>query len=109
MDMILLSASQRVVIGPDQLFVISSERINPAGDKALTQQIIGTGHDEYAIELDDYDFETGSPKQKRNIRLNSIFTCDTHVILYSVGHINIDLEKDIYLFISDYRNYDYAS
>ena len=59
----------------------------PGDDRILCQITSQRVRDEYAIELDDADFETGSLKQKSNIRPNRLFTCDTRIILYSVGHL----------------------
>ena len=39
MDTILESKSKKVVIGPDQPFVIIGERINPTGRKVLAAQL----------------------------------------------------------------------
>lgn len=41
--------------------------------------------DEYAIEIMDVDFETGSLMKESNIRINKIFTADRSIILYKVG------------------------
>ena len=37
--------------------------------------------------LTDRDFKTGELRQNSNIRPNRVFTADSHVILYSVGHL----------------------
>ena len=42
-------------------------------------------NDEYAIIIDDKDFDEGSLKQRSHIRPNRIFTADSSIILYSVG------------------------
>jgi mRNA interferase MazF len=46
--------------------------------------------DNYAISLDDKDFETGSLKQPSNIRPNRIFTADSHIVLYKAGNLKIE-------------------
>ena len=46
--------------------------------------------DRYAIELNDSDFETGTLRQKSNIRPNRLFTADTHIILYQAGHLKVE-------------------
>ena len=43
--------------------------------------------DNYAIPIDDKDFETGGLKQPSNIRPNRIFTADSHIVLYKVGNL----------------------
>jgi mRNA interferase MazF len=43
--------------------------------------------DNYAIPLDDKDFETGGLRQKSNIRPNRLFTADQHIVLYKAGHL----------------------
>ena len=61
----------------------------PGDDRILCQITSQRVRDEYAIELDDADFEEGSLRQKSNIRPNRIFTCDTHIMLHSVGHLSV--------------------
>ncbi len=43
--------------------------------------------DEYAIPIDEDDFEQGSLKKKSNIRPNRIFTADSSIILYIAGRL----------------------
>ena len=43
--------------------------------------------DKYAVPIEDDDFETGTLKQRSNVRPNRIFTADRHIILYRVGHL----------------------
>jgi mRNA interferase MazF len=50
----------------------------------ITSQFI---KDNYAIPLDDKDFEAGSLKQPSNVRPNRIFTSDRHIVLYKVGNL----------------------
>jgi mRNA interferase MazF len=50
----------------------------------ITSQMI---RDQYAISLDDLDFEAGSLNQLSHIRPNRIFTADTHIILYRIGNL----------------------
>lgn len=49
----------------------------------------------YAILLDDKDFNTGSLKQSSNIRPNRIFTADSHIVLYRVGDLKLDKFNEI--------------
>jgi mRNA interferase MazF len=51
--------------------------------------------DNYALLLDDRDFETGSLNQPSNVRPNRIFTADSHIILYKVGNLTIKKRKEI--------------
>ncbi len=58
------------------------------GDDVILCQITSqTIKDNYALSLDDKDFETGSLKQPSNVRPNRIFTIDSHIILYQVGSL----------------------
>jgi mRNA interferase MazF len=59
-------------------------------DVILCQITSKTIKDDYAISLGDEDFETGSLKQSSNIRPNRIFTADSHIILYRVGHLKTE-------------------
>jgi len=59
----------------------------PGDDRILCQITSQKVQDKYAIELDDFDFESGNLKQKSNIRPNRIFTCDMRIILYRVGNL----------------------
>ena len=43
--------------------------------------------DEYAVLIENNDFEAGTLKQKSNVRTNRIFTADHQIILYCVGHL----------------------
>ncbi len=53
----------------------------------LTSRTIG---DNYAIPVDEADFASGRLKQPGNIRPNRLFTADTHIILYRVGHLKAE-------------------
>jgi mRNA interferase MazF len=44
--------------------------------------------DDYAIPLENTDFETGSLNQPSNIRPNRLFTADRGIILYKVGSLS---------------------
>lgn len=52
-------------------------------------------NDSYAILLEDADFETGGLKQVSNVRPNRIFTADSHIVLYKVGHLHLDTLNSI--------------
>ena len=51
--------------------------------------------DRYAVALDERDFESGTIRQKSNIRPNRIFTADSRIILYRAGHIYIDKISEV--------------
>ena len=58
------------------------------GDDLLLCQITSQRiRDNYAIPLEDKDFETGGLRQKSNIRPNRLFTADQHIVLYKAGHL----------------------
>ena len=59
-------------------------------DRILCQITSQHVRDRYAIELDDSDFETGTLKQKSNIRPSRMFTSDIRIILYRVGQLKPD-------------------
>lgn len=43
--------------------------------------------DRYAVSIEEDDFETGTLRQKSNVRPNRIFTADRQIVLYHVGHL----------------------
>jgi mRNA interferase MazF len=60
------------------------------GDDLILCQITSQSlRDQYAVQLDNPDFEAGSLRQKSNIRPNRLFTADTHIILYRAGHLKM--------------------
>jgi mRNA interferase MazF len=66
------------------------------GDDLILCQITSQSiKDNYALLLDDRDFETGSLNQPSNVRPNRIFTADSHIILYKVGNLTIKKRKEI--------------
>ena len=46
--------------------------------------------DKYSVSIEDNDFETGTLRQKSNVRPNRIFTADRQIVLYRVGHLKPD-------------------
>lgn len=50
----------------------------------ITSKLI---RDDFAIVLNDKDFETGGLIKTSNVRPNRIFTADTHIVLYRIGHL----------------------
>jgi mRNA interferase MazF len=60
------------------------------GDDLILCQITSKNiKDDYAIPVDENDFESGSLNQESNIRPNRLFTADNHIILYAIGNIKI--------------------
>jgi mRNA interferase MazF len=58
------------------------------GDDVILCQITSKSiKDNYALPLEDKDFEAGSINQPSNLRPNRIFTADSHIILYKVGKL----------------------
>lgn len=92
-----------VVVVPFPFSDIAQAKRRPAlvistleGDDLILCQITSQSiKDNYAISLDDKDFETGSLKQPSNIRPNRIFTADSHIILYKVGNLKIEKLNEI--------------
>lgn len=61
------------------------------GDDLILCQITSQSiKDNYAILLNDKDFEAGSLKQSSNVRPNRIFTADSHIVLYRIGNLKQD-------------------
>lgn len=61
------------------------------GDDLILCQITSQSiKDNYAIAIDDKNFETGSLKQPSNVRPNRIFTADSNIILYKVGNLKVE-------------------
>jgi len=66
------------------------------GDDLILCQITSQAvKDNYAIPLDDKDFNTGSLKRPSNVRPNRIFTADSHIVLYRIGNFKPDKLNEI--------------
>lgn len=84
-----------VVVVPFPFSDLTQTRRRPAfviasleGDDVILCQITSqTIRDQYAISINDDDFENGSLKQPSNIRPNRLFTADSHIILYRTGNL----------------------
>jgi mRNA interferase MazF len=60
------------------------------GDDLILCQITSKSiKDNYAIPVDENDFESGNLNQESNIRPNRLFTADNHIVLYRIGNIKI--------------------
>jgi len=58
------------------------------GDDLVLCQITSQAiRDSYALSLESSDFASGSLNQPSNIRPNRLFTADSRIVLYSVGHL----------------------
>ena len=87
-----------VVVIPFPFSDLSQSKRRPAlvlvplqGNDTILCQITSKNiKDNYAISVDETDFESGSLKQAGNIRPNRLFTADTHIILYRIGVIKKD-------------------
>lgn len=66
------------------------------GDDLILCQITSQRiKDKYAVPIEDNDFETGTLKQRSNVRPNRIFTADRHIILYRAGHLKPDKTNEV--------------
>ena len=86
-----------VVVIPFPFSDLSQSKRRPAlvlavlqGDDLILCQITSKSiKDNYAIPVDENDFESGSLNQESNIRPNRLFTADNPIILYRIGNIKI--------------------
>ncbi len=84
-----------IVVLPFPFSDLSQAKRRPAmviaelkGDDVILCQITSQWmKDEYAIPIEDADFIEGTLKQISHIRPNRIFTADSNIILYKVGHL----------------------
>ena len=66
------------------------------GDDIILCQITGQRtKDKYAVSIEENDFESGTLKQKSNVRPNRIFTADRHIVLYQVGRLIPDKVREV--------------
>jgi mRNA interferase MazF len=85
-----------VVVTPFPFTDLSASKKRPAlviatllGDDVVLCAITSQGvADDYAVALQDADFETGSSRQESNIRPNRLFTADGNVILCRAGKLS---------------------
>lgn len=92
-----------VVVVPFPFSDLSQAKRRPAlviatleGDDLILCQITSQAiKDNYAISLDDKDFETGGLRQSSNIRPNRIFTADSHIVLYKVGDLKTEKLNEV--------------
>jgi mRNA interferase MazF len=92
-----------VVVVPFPFSDLSQAKRRPAlvvaeleGDDLLLCQITSQRiRDNYAILLEDNDFESGGLRQKSNIRPNRLFTADEHIVLYKAGHLRNEKVREV--------------
>jgi len=60
------------------------------GDLILCQITSKATKDEYAISINDCDFDSGGLKQPCNVRPNCIFTANSDIVLYRMGVLDIE-------------------
>jgi mRNA interferase MazF len=92
-----------VVVIPFPFSDLSQAKRRPAlvvtvlsGDDLVLCQITSQSiSDKYAISLTEGDFQSGSLKRRSNIRPNRLFTADTHIILYKIGHLKTDKLNEV--------------
>ena len=66
------------------------------GDDLILCQITSKNvSDSYSILITEKDFLSGSLKQNSNIRPNKLFTADSRIILYKVGHLKEEKMRKI--------------
>lgn len=66
------------------------------GDDLILCQITSQSiRDSHAVPIDEGDFETGTLKQRSNVRPNRIFTADRHIVLYRVGRLKSEKVNQI--------------
>ncbi|MDP2853205.1 MAG: type II toxin-antitoxin system PemK/MazF family toxin [Smithellaceae bacterium] len=84
-----------VVVIPFPFSDLSQSKRRPAlvlavlqgSDLILCQITSKSIKDNYAISVDQNDFESGKLNQEGNIRPNRLFTADNQIILYRIGNI----------------------
>lgn len=92
-----------IVIVPFPFSDLTGSKRRPAvvlaslsGDDLILCQVTSQAvRDNYAVEVKDSDFDEGTLKRPSNARPNRIFTCDRHLILYKIGHLNSAKIKEV--------------
>jgi mRNA interferase MazF len=92
-----------VVVVPFPFSDLTQSKRRPAlvistleGEDVILCQITSQSlRDSYAIAIKDEDFESGSLKQKSNVRPNRIFTADSHIVLYRIGNLKKEKLNDV--------------
>ncbi len=84
-----------VVVVPFPFSDLSQSKRRPAlviadlpGDDLILCQITSQAtKDQYAILIEDGDFQSGGLRQQSHVRPNRIFTADSHLVLYRIGSL----------------------
>lgn len=92
-----------VVVVPFPFSDLTTSKRRPAlvlsaleGDDLILCQITSKAiKDLYAQPIEDEHFTDGSLKQPSNVRPNRLFTADSHIVLYKIGHLNNEKTNEI--------------
>jgi len=92
-----------VVVLPFPFSDLSQAKRRPAlviaeleGDDRILCQITSQQFkDNYAVLINDSDFEEGSLKKESNVRPNRLFTADNKIVLYRAGHLKKDKVDEV--------------
>lgn len=84
-----------IVVVPFPFSDLSQAKKRPAlvisvleGDDVILCQITSQSvRDDYAILINDIDFNEGSLRNPSNVRPNRLFTSDRNIILYKIGKL----------------------
>jgi mRNA interferase MazF len=85
-----------VVVVPFPFSDLSNAKRRPAlvlagleGDDLILCQITSQAiRDQYAVPLQDDDFDKGGLQRPSNVRPNRLFTADSQIVLYRVGSLH---------------------
>ncbi|MEA1960999.1 MAG: type II toxin-antitoxin system PemK/MazF family toxin [Bacillota bacterium] len=85
-----------VVVVPFPFSDLTNSKKRPAfvcadldGDDLILAQITSQStYDNYAVLIQDDDFQEGSLRKTSNVRTNKIFTADQEIVLYKIGCLN---------------------
>lgn len=92
-----------VVVVPFPFSDLTSAKRRPAlvlaaleGDDLILCQITSKStRDSYAVSVEEAHFTEGGLRQGSNIRPNRVFTADSHIVLYKIGHLKSDKLNEI--------------
>lgn len=92
-----------VVVVPFPFSDLTNTKRRPAlvitkltGDDLILCQITSKNvSDSYSILITENDFSSGSLNQISNVRPNKLFTADSRIILYKVGHLKEEKMRKI--------------
>lgn len=69
---------------------------SPEGDDIILCQITSKAiKDSHSVSIDDNHFSEGSLRQLSNVRPNRIFTADSQIVLYKIGHLKLDKLNEV--------------